>query len=98
MKKEQRAAVKRNFAMRMQALDKRGRSYNDSHPEHVNGEVFYRNMKEPEYAELPLATKRRGTVAYTATGLTYEKAHKDKETFPVFVNTVELRRLRIKYE
>ena len=98
MKREDLSAIRRNFQIRMQIKEKRGGDHNEYHPERVGGEVFYRNMREAEFAELALTTKRRGAIAYTSAGESYEKKFKDRETFPVFVNTFELKQLKIKYE
>jgi hypothetical protein len=98
MKRHDRQAIKRNFEMRLQVKEKRGGDYNEFHPERVGGEVFYRNMREEEFAALALTTKRRGTVAYTAAGESYETKFKDRETRPVFVNTFELKQLKIRYK
>jgi len=95
MKREDVEALLRNFEARAQVKQKRGSDYNEYHPERTEGEAFYRNMREAEFEALPLVAKRKGKVAYTAAGESYEKKFNDRETFPVFVHIFELSQLKI---
>jgi len=58
-----------------------------NHPEQLEGEVFFSNVDSNHFDTIEYRTKRAGKIAYECNG---KKFGKYPETFPVFIQRLEL--------